>query len=102
MRYRKKTGKSHIKLSEAEKRDHIEFLRVIKSAVNLRKKKLHDYGLSYRRFGVIGLLARIDDKLSRIGRSMHYGLKNENARDSAIDIANYAIMLAMEIRGQDD
>jgi hypothetical protein len=55
---------------------------VQKTALELFAKKNADYGDAFAKFGVIGVLMRIEDKIQR-------------ARDTMLDLHNYAAMALM-------
>ncbi len=80
-------------------KNHEKFLKIIAEAAVLRRKKLQDYGLSYKEHGAFGLVIRLHDKMSRL-LSLYKTTKDanfESKRDNAVDIINYAVMLVMEI-----
>jgi len=84
--------------TDALSNNHKQFMAVINEAAALRASKLHDYGMSYKNFGALGVAVRMDDKMSRIKNIIKNGKANhESLRDSAIDMVNYAAMLVMEI-----
>lgn len=64
-------------------------------------KKNADYGDSFSksidRRGYVAALTRMDDKMERLDQLLINGhaANYESALDSALDLANYAIMLAM-------
>ena len=61
-----------------------------------------DYGdsfrSSYREWGMIAALVRMDDKMKRLKNLAKNDAKvPETVRDTLLDLANYAIMTAMEV-----
>ena len=67
--------------------------------LELFTKKNYDYGNSYKQFGLIGVLVRLQDKMNR---AMHITqnsiqVKDETLRDTLIDLHNYAAMAIMEM-----
>lgn len=61
-------------------------------------KKNIDYGDSFAEYGPVGVLIRIGDKLKRLETITKNGVAlvdEEALRDTAIDLANYAVMLVM-------
>jgi len=61
-------------------------------------KKNIDYGDSFAEYGPVGVLIRIGDKLKRLETITKNGaalVDEEALRDTAIDLANYAVMLVM-------
>ena len=78
---------------------------VQKDALELFKKKNADYGDAFAKFGVIGVLMRIEDKIQR---SLSISKKNitmgndESIRDTMIDLHNYAAMAIMLLDENED
>ena len=66
-------------------------------------RKNADYGNSfeeqYKEYGLLSALIRFDDKIRRLKQlNKHEAkVKDESIRDSALDLANYAIMTVMEL-----
>lgn len=61
-------------------------------------KKNIDYGDSFAEYGPVGVLIRLGDKIKRLASVSDRGVTlvdNETLRDTAIDLANYAVMLVM-------
>ena len=79
--------------------DRVEQLRQIQSdALELFKKKNADYGDAFAKYGVIGVLMRIEDKLRRAMSITKNGVNlvnDEGIRDTLIDLHNYAAMAMM-------
>ena len=70
----------------------------------LYAKKNADYGDSFHKtyldYGIAMPLIRLDDKLSRLKSLYKKGnrqVQDESIRDTLLDLANYAIMTAMEL-----
>ena len=66
--------------------------------LELFKKKNADYGDAFAKFGVIGVLMRIEDKIQRslsITNNGIYLVKDERIEDTLIDLHNYAAMAIM-------
>ena len=88
---------------DIKEENHKIFLKIMQEAGNLRWSKYCLYGDSYKLFSVQGLAMRMNDKIQRILNILQsekdfekiYPL-NESLRDSALDLANYAIMFVME------
>lgn len=62
-------------------------------ALNIFKAKNADYGSVYEKYGVIGVLIRISDKISRletITKNKQIMVKDENLRDTLVDLNNYS------------
>ena len=75
---------------------------------NLYITKNHDYGNSvhdtYEKYGLTSFLVRIEDKLNRARTLSKNDAKvnDEKIEDTLMDIANYAILAVMELRGYDN
>ena len=66
------------------------------------KKKNHDYGDSFTKsfseFGLISVVVRMSDKLERLKTLCRNEAQvSESIRDTVMDLANYAIMSAVEL-----
>lgn len=71
---------------------------VQKTALELFAKKNADYGDAFAKFGVIGVLMRIEDKIQRalsITKSGVTLVDSESIRDTMLDLHNYAAMALM-------
>lgn len=75
------------------------------------EKKNKDYGNSfeetYKRLGIISAVTRIADKMSRLESlatkpEEERLVKDESIKDTVLDMANYCIMLAMELERERD
>jgi len=79
--------------------DRVQQLRTIQSeALELFSKKNADYGDAFAKFGVIGVLMRIEDKIQRSLSITKNGvnlIKDEGIRDTLLDLHNYAAMALM-------
>ena len=75
---------------------------------NLYIRKNCDYGDSvhdtYQKYGLISFLVRIEDKLNRARTlSKQDALVNdEKIEDTLLDMANYAILAVLELRGDQE
>jgi hypothetical protein len=61
-------------------------------------KKNTDYGDAFAKFGLIGVLMRIEDKIQRalsISKSGIILVQDEGLRDTLLDLHNYAAMALM-------
>jgi hypothetical protein len=61
-------------------------------------KKNTDYGDAFAKYGLIGVLMRIEDKIQRalsISKSGIILVKDEGLRDTLLDLHNYAAMALM-------
>ena len=76
-----------------------QMIQVQNTALELFKKKNADYGDAFAKFGVIGVLIRIEDKIQRsLSNFYNFGIKlvnDEEIRDTLIDLHNYAAMAIM-------
>lgn len=79
--------------------DRVEQLKKIQSdALELFKKKNADYGDAFAKFGIIGVLMRIEDKIQRalsISKSGVTLVDDEGLKDTLLDLHNYAAMALM-------
>jgi len=74
--------------------------KVHDEALALFLKKNADYGDAFAKYGVIGVLMRIEDKLQRSMSITKNGvnlIKDEGIRDTLLDLHNYAAMAIMLI-----
>lgn len=73
-----------------------EFALVLNEAFELFKRKHKDYGpQNLSRFGLVGIIVRLSDKVARLENLMKKGIgtpnvSDESLRDTFIDILNYA------------
>jgi hypothetical protein len=76
--------------------DRVEQMRKIQlDALTLFAKKNADYGDAFAKFGVIGVLMRIEDKIQRSLSITKNGVtlvNDEGIRDTLLDLHNYAAM----------
>jgi len=79
--------------------NRVEQLQAIQSnALELFKKKNADYGDAFAKYGLIGVLMRIEDKIQRglsISKSGIVLVSDEGLRDTLLDLHNYAAMAVM-------
>jgi hypothetical protein len=79
--------------------DRVEQLKTIQSeALLLFTKKNADYGDAFAKFGVIGVLMRIEDKIQRalsITKNRVNLINDEGIKDTLLDLHNYAAMAIM-------
>lgn len=81
---------------------------MLDSMHNLYITKNHDYGNSvhdtYEKYGLTSFLVRIEDKLNRARALSKNDAKvnDEKIEDTLMDMANYAILAVMELRGYDN
>jgi hypothetical protein len=79
--------------------NRVEQLKKIQEeALELFTKKNLDYGDAFAKFGVIGVLMRIEDKIQRALSITKNGINlvdDETLRDTMIDLHNYSAMTMM-------
>jgi len=79
----------------------VEQLQAIQAdALAMFKKKNADYGDAFAKYGVIGVLMRIEDKIQRaisITKNNVALVNNESLKDTMLDLHNYAAMACMLI-----
>ena len=66
--------------------------------LELFRKKNQDYGDAFAKFGVIGILMRIEDKIQRYLSITKNGVRlvnDESLKDTLMDLHNYAAMGVM-------
>lgn len=77
-------------------------IRLTTGARQIMLRKNHDYGAdgdpfaNFHRHGALGILVRMDDKLSRLATFARKGrldVTEEPVEDAAIDLINYAVLL---------
>ena len=75
-----------------------QMIAVQSEALELFRRKNADYGDAFAKYGVIGVLMRIEDKLQRSMSITKHGVNlvsDEGIRDTLIDLHNYAAMALM-------
>ena len=79
--------------------DRVEQLEnVQKGALEMFKTKNKDYGDAFAKYGLIGVLMRIEDKIQRALSITKNGVNmvnDESIRDTLMDLHNYAAMGVM-------
>ena len=85
--------------SDSLKNDRISQMKAVQDeGLELFKKKNADYGDAFAKFGVVGVLVRMGDKISRLNHITKNGItlvENEKLKDTLIDLHNYAAMAIM-------
>ena len=80
-----------------------KFSEILQELSETYHKKNHDYGDSFRKtlqeFGTVAAVVRMCDKMERLKTLTKWDkeVTTETYRDTVMDLANYAIMLAMEL-----
>lgn len=75
------------------------------TAMELFKKKNIDYGDAFAKYGVIGVLMRIEDKIQRSLSITKNGvnlINDEGIKDTLLDLHNYAAMALMLLNENKD
>jgi beta-glucosidase/6-phospho-beta-glucosidase/beta-galactosidase len=76
--------------------NRVDQMKLVQStALELFTKKNTDYGDAFAKFGVIGVLMRIEDKIQRSLSITKNGVNlvdDESIRDTLMDLHNYAAM----------
>ena len=79
--------------------DRVEQMKCIQhEGLELFTKKNIDYGDAFAKYGIIGVLMRIEDKLQRSVSITKNGanlVNDEGIRDTLLDLHNYAAMALM-------
>ena len=72
--------------------------KIQEQALELFKKKNADYGDSFAKYGVIGVIMRMQDKIQRYISITKNGINlvdDEGVKDTLIDLHNYSAMALM-------
>tara|TARA_Y100000389_G_scaffold62260_2_gene58332 strand:+ start:1242 stop:1643 length:402 start_codon:yes stop_codon:yes gene_type:complete len=90
---------SNNNLTKDETYNRVDQMKAVQSeGLELFKKKNTDYGDAFANYGVIGVLVRMGDKISRLQSitTKSVSLVNtESLRDTLIDLHNYSAMAIM-------
>lgn len=91
----------------SEIKSSLQHASVCKELNELYSRKNHDYGDSFhttfQKYGLTMSAIRLGDKFQRFESllKVENQVKDENIRDTLIDLANYAIMTVMEMDGRE-
>jgi len=81
------------------KMNRVEQMKQVQhDALELFRKKNIDYGDAFAKYGVIGVLMRIEDKIQRSISITKNGvnlIQDEAIKDTLLDLHNYAAMALM-------
>lgn len=72
-----------------------QMIKIQSEALDMFKKKNQDYGDAFAKFGTIGILMRIEDKIQRaisVDKNKVALVNDETIKDTLIDLHNYAAM----------
>jgi len=75
-----------------------QYKKVQEEARELFQKKNATYGDAFASYGVVGVLVRMGDKISRLQQITNSGVNlvdDESLRDTLIDLHNYSAMAIM-------
>ena len=79
--------------------DRVEQMKEIQQkGLELFTRKNKDYGDAFAKFGVVGVLVRIEDKIQRAISISNSGIvlvDDEGLKDTLLDLHNYAAMALM-------
>lgn len=85
-----------------------KFRQITNEMVELCEKKDKDYGQSthdtFVKYGAVSYLVRIEDKLNRartLIQKQEQAVTDEKIKDTLIDLANYTILMLIEMEGND-
>ena len=82
-----------------------QMMAVQKEGLELFKKKNADYSDAFAKYGPVGVIMRMEDKLHRylsISKSGINLVSNEGLEDTLIDLHNYSAMALMLLREKDN
>jgi len=84
----------------------VDQMKAVQSeALELFIRKNADYGDAFAKYGIIGVLMRMEDKLQRSMSITKNGItlvKDEGFRDTLIDLHNYSAMALMLLDEHED
>jgi len=72
-----------------------KFKKVQNEGLEMFRKKNSDYGEAYKKFGLIGVLTRLEDKILRclnISNKNVQLVNDESLRDTLLDLHNYSAL----------
>jgi hypothetical protein len=79
--------------------DRVKQLEAIQhTALEVFRKKNSDYGDAFAKYGLVGVLMRIEDKIQRalsISKTGVILVEDESLKDTLLDLHNYAAMALM-------
>jgi hypothetical protein len=79
--------------------DRVEQMKEIQQkGLELFERKNKDYGDAFAKFGLVGVLVRIEDKIQRAISISNSGITlvdDEGLKDTLLDLHNYAAMALM-------
>ena len=78
-----------------------KFKRVQNEGLEIFRKKNTDYGEAYKKFGLIGVLTRLEDKILRcvnISNKKVELVKDEVLEDTLLDLHNYCALALLLLK----
>lgn len=86
------------------------FNAIVNKMLDTYRKKNADYGDSFSKsideFGYTAALVRMSDKFNRLKNLLQNDaeakVKDESVKDTILDLANYSVMLAMEVESRNN
>lgn len=75
-----------------------QMMTIQEQALSLFKRKNADYGDAFATYGVVGVLVRMGDKISRLASITNRAITlvdDESLRDTLMDLHNYSAMAMM-------
>lgn len=96
----KNTNENKNKNTNENENEIKEFKKIQKNGLELFIKKNKDYGKAYEKYGAIGILVRVNDKISRlqtITKNKICLVDDESLKDTLIDLHNYSAIALMEL-----
>lgn len=85
-----------------------QFKNIVDDLLFIYMNKNHDYGDSFgdtfKKLGIVSAVTRITDKTNRLISlsTKEAKVNDESIEDTLMDLANYAIMTLIELRGESD
>ena len=82
-----------------------QMVAIQKNALELFTKKNADYGDAFARFGVVGVMVRMEDKLQRFMSISNRGVclvADEGLKDTLLDLHNYAALALMLLAEEEE
>ena len=77
------------------KPDRVKQMKAIQEKCLVLFEKNHDYGDAFAKYGLIGVLVRMEDKISRaikLDKNNVTLVNDESMKDTLMDLHNYAAM----------
>ena len=87
-----------LNLTTKQKERYDHFIGIQNQGYKLFLKKNKDYGDAFAKYGTVGVLVRMGDKIARlqsISKNSVTLVDDEKLRDTLIDLHNYAAMAIM-------